>query len=80
MSGNMLKKDTVFPKIYLASNTLVTLEMKLNIKDSKEALVSYLSTGIQVLRAHRDIVGSKEEVRVESTNGIFQVSHLGVLF
>lgn len=54
--------------------------MELDIKDSKEALVSLSSTGIQVLRAPRDIVGSRGEVRVENAKGIFQVSHLGLCF
>ena len=54
--------------------------MELDIKDSKEALVSLSSTRIQVLRAPRDIVGSRREVRVENAKGIFQVSHLGLCF
>lgn len=55
--------------------------MELDIMDSRETVVSYLRTGIQVLRPHRDMAGGRvRRKRADSAKGIFQVFSLGASF
>lgn len=64
MTGNILEENIVFTINLSGLKHISNLGNGLGQKDSRKASVSYLSTGIQVLRLHRDTVGRRGEGRV----------------
>lgn len=80
MTGDILKEALVLKKLYLAWNTSVTLEMDLDITDSREALFLTWVLEFRFWDLTWTWLVAGWEGRERSGKGLFQVSLRGIIW